>query len=94
MPIKMPVRKNALDDVIDTAIAELKSHDVGTQSYSVALDQLEQLYSIRNGTKPDRISRDTLLIVAGNLLGIIVIVGYEQKHVVASKALNFVLKSK
>ena len=41
-----------------------------------------------------RVSPDTMAIVAGNLLGIALIVGHERMNVVTSKALGFVLKSK
>jgi hypothetical protein len=41
---------------------------------------------------PKRVSKDTLVLVAGNLLGIVVILGYEKAHVVTSRAMNFVMK--
>jgi septal ring factor EnvC (AmiA/AmiB activator) len=44
--------------------------------------------------KPDRLSKDTLAIVAGNIAGIMLIIGYERVNVIASKALAFVMKSR
>lgn len=41
-----------------------------------------------------RPSTDTLLIVGANLLGILIIVGYERANVVSSKALGFVRQPK
>jgi hypothetical protein len=35
-----------------------------------------------------------MAIVVGNILGILVIVAYEQKHVMVSKGLGFVIKAK
>lgn len=44
--------------------------------------------------KPDRVSKDTLAIIAGNIAGIVMIIGYERVNVIASKALSFVMKSR
>lgn len=41
-----------------------------------------------------KVSHDTLAIVAGNLLGIAVVVGYERAHVLTSKAFANLLKTK
>jgi hypothetical protein len=48
----------------------------------------------RRENEPNRINRDTYIIVAGNILGILVIAFAEQNHVVVSKALSFILKPK
>ncbi len=44
--------------------------------------------------KKRRISPDTLLIVFGNIIGILLILSYEHLGVITSKALGFVLRSK
>jgi len=41
-----------------------------------------------------RVKVDTIAIIAGNIIGIGLILGYERAHIVTSKALGFVLKSK
>jgi len=41
-----------------------------------------------------KIKLDTVITVAGSLLGIVIIVGYEHLHVVVSKALGFVVKGR
>jgi hypothetical protein len=40
------------------------------------------------------VSPDTIAVVAGNLLGIILILGYEKADVITTKALGFVLKGR
>lgn len=94
MFINKPKTKSGLDNVIDSVVSELNSLDTASDDYSKTVDQLTKLYAIKDAQSPQRVSKDTLLVVAGNLLGIIVIVGHEQAHVVTSKALNFVLKSR
>lgn len=41
-----------------------------------------------------KVTHDTLAIVAGNLLGIAIVVGYERAHVLTSKAFANVLKTR
>lgn len=41
-----------------------------------------------------RLNPDTLALVAGNLVGIGLVLGYERGHVMVTKAFNYVLKSK
>jgi len=41
-----------------------------------------------------RISPDTLAIIGGNLVGILLILQYERCHVVASKAIGFVMRGR
>ncbi len=48
----------------------------------------------RDLTKKTRISPDTLAVVAGNLLGIMLILNHEKMNVITSKALAFVLRGR
>lgn len=41
-----------------------------------------------------KVSSDTILIVAGNLLGILLILKYEQLDIITTKAMSFVLKGR
>lgn len=88
--------KSKLDEAIEAAFEQLNgmvAYEEGT-AYTKQLDTIERLMKFKQMEKPERLSRDTLAMVAGNLLGIIIIVGHERAHVVTSKALNFVLKSR
>lgn len=42
--------------------------------------------------KPDRVSKDTLAIIAANLTGIVLVLSYERMNVIASKAFGAVMK--
>ena len=81
-----------LSDAIDRALRALTTCDVGSQEYSDTLSHLERLYSINIEKRKNRITPDTMVVVAGNLLGVLVIVAYEQKHILGSKALSFLQK--
>ncbi len=81
-----------LNDVIESALNQLKASEPDTESYARVRDQLTELYKIRNENRSRRVSPDTLATIAANLFGIGVIVGYEQKHIITSKAIGFVRK--
>ena len=84
----------SLDEAIKQAYSKLETLDVGSKEYSDALEHYERLYAVKGETRKRRVSSDTVLIVLGNLLGILIIVAYEQKHVFASKATSFAMKMK
>ena len=61
-----------------------------------ALKQEMDLYSsILDANRVEwKISPDTLLVVAGNLAGILLILKFEKLDVIATKAIGFVLKGR
>ena len=83
-----------LENIIDSVLTELNSVNADSDEFAKMVDQLEKLYKIKDTQKPDRVKMDTLLPVVGNLFGIVAILGFERAHVVTSKALSFVLKTK
>lgn len=83
-----------LQDAIDNVYNSMKLVRSSSDEYMVMLDQLTKLYAIKEHSTPKRVSSDTLAVVAGNLAGILLIVGHEKAHVVTSKALSFVLKAR
>jgi len=87
-------KPTALDVAIQTALEKLNDLNPGTKEYSVHLDQIAKLMLFKEKTTPKRVSPDTVAIVAGNLAGILMIVSYERVHIVTSKALGFVIKSR
>ena len=84
--------KTGLEDAIETALSELKGYEITQDQYAQGVDQIVKLHALKQNEKRDRVSKDTLVATAGNLLGILVIVGYESRHVITSKALNLLPK--
>lgn len=84
-----------LDEMIANAHSEAASFEVFSDEYAVAVKNIAELYKIRTSIeeKQDKFSKDQMLAVAGNLAGIIAILGYERVHVISSKALGFVMKA-
>jgi hypothetical protein len=89
---KPTVEKTGLETTIATLISKMADHEGDSEEYTKMVDNLDTLYKLKAEDKPDRVDRNTIAIVAGNLLGIIIIVGFEKSHVMTSKALSNLLK--
>lgn len=91
-----PSYKHSLDEAIDLVLSEMAGYNAYDEDYAKMVDQLDKLYKIKLAFKeePDRVSKDALLAVGANLIGIVLILGHEKAHVVTSKALSFVLKTR
>lgn len=87
-------KESILDEAIQRVLNDMEQASPETQKYTELLASLERLIRLRDDENRSRVSPDTLAIVAGNLLGILIIVAYEQRHVVTSKALPFILKTR
>lgn len=87
-------KKSDIQKEIDWIIDQMKGMAVGSEEYRAALDNLEQMYKVKQIEKTNGVSKDTVAIVAGNLLGILLILNYEKLDVVSTKALGFVIKGR
>ncbi len=93
MFLKKPTtEKSGLETIIDEHLAKMQDIIIDPDEYATMVLQLDTLYKLKEIDKPERISKDTLAIIAGNIAGILLIVSYEQKNVLTSKAINFIQK--
>lgn len=81
-----------LDPQIVKLLETMEQNEPNTEEYKSAANALERLINLRDNNKTQKINANTAMIVGGNLLGILIIVAYEQKHVLASKAMNFLIR--
>jgi len=81
-----------LDAEIARALKELNDKKPGTEEYNSILNHLEKLHKIQE--TPDRVSYDTMVATAANLVGIALIIRHEHVNVITSKAMSFVPKLK
>lgn len=81
-----------LTQAIDAIFDDMAGFTSDADEYEAMTDQLKKLYKLKAIDKPEHVCPDTLAIIAGNLIGIILILGYEQKNVITTKALMFVQK--
>ena len=90
------IQKNEtpVDVAIKQVADEMEKVTPGTPAYSTLTEQLERLYKAKSHVRETLFTPDTLLIVGGNLVGILAILTYEKANVITSKALGFILRSK
>lgn len=80
------------DPVVDKLMSELNEYGPDTEEFKAAMGYLDKIHKFRSNTKKG-VDANTIAIVAGNLAGILIIVGYERMHSVTTKALGYVIKS-
>lgn len=80
--------ENAIDREIAAVLHQMDTIGVLADEYPKLMALLERLNRVKTSDRPKPISRETVALIVGNLLGIGVIVAYEQKHVITSKAFN------
>lgn len=82
-----------LEQIIESLEIRLETMDINTRDYSKILEHLAPLYKLKETNNPlKRVSPDTWALIAANLAGIVIIVGYEHLHPMTSKAIGFIRK--
>lgn len=81
-----------LNAAITNVHAHLTDYPPESEEYAAMADQLVKLYAQKEKVNSNRLSKDQLVAVSGNLLGILVIVVYEKHNVFTSQAKSFVGK--
>lgn len=84
----------ALDAAILRLLREMDEYGPETPEYRTCLEHLDKLNEIRRGNTRSKVSMDTVVQAGAGLLGVVAIIAYEQKHVMASKAMNLIGKTK
>jgi hypothetical protein len=93
--MKLPKRKpSKIDELTNHITLEMDIVGPYSDKYPVLLDNLERLTKLQREERSNRVSPDMLASVAGNLLGVLTIVSYEHAHVVTSKALGMLHRTK
>ena len=79
---------------LERTLAVLKITEHTTQEYAKMLGAAERLYGMLDEPKKSAppVSREALLTVGANLLGILMIIKHESVNVISSKALGFVAR--
>lgn len=87
-------KASVLDEPIAKVLTQMNTYGTEDPEFKVAMDHLERLMKLKAEEQKSSVSPDTMAIVLGNLLGILIIVAYEQKHVMVSRGLGFVIKAR
>lgn len=94
--LKLTKQKNKtnIEKEINRLIFQAGCEEPDSEKYSKIVEEVERLCKAKSYETEKSISPDTVLTVIGSILGIILILGYEQVGVISSKALGFVIKGR
>ena len=82
-----------LDKEIARTDRSLRSSTVGSEDYAKLFQFRLQLQELKNGnSKP--VSKETLVLAATNLIGIVLIIKHEHVNVISSKAMSLLMKAR
>jgi len=87
-------KRSSLEMEIESVLCNMSTYQPDSEEYTAQAINLERLYKAKSYEKDRRISPDTIAVVAGNLLGIALILGYEKADTITTKALGFILKGR
>jgi hypothetical protein len=87
-------RESKLEKPIDAVLNSMELYGPESDEFAKLMRHLDDLNTMQTQERQRRVSPDTVAIVAGNILGILIVVAYEQKHVVVSKAMGMLLRTK
>lgn len=88
-----PVKLKIDEEIIANLEKMRQCKDESSEEYNKYLRNLERLTALRKSDRR-KLSPDSCLVVAGNLIGIAMILSYEKTDFIRSKALGFVLRGR
>lgn len=89
---EIPRHQRMIEEEYVRILTVLRSSQVDSQEYAKLLGNVERINGLMDIKKPSPISRETLLTVSANILGILLIIKHEEVNVITSKALGFVIR--
>ena len=85
-----------LDEPIENLTRSLAGMTEGDEVHTHAVESLKTLMELRNADKAEKrklpVSPEVVVAASAHILGIAMILGFEQRHVLTSKAIAFVPK--
>jgi hypothetical protein len=81
-----------IEGELERTLIRLKAEGVESEEYAKTLTLVERLNGLMDRPKSSSVSKETLVTVGANLVGILLIIKHEHVNVITSKALNFVMR--
>jgi hypothetical protein len=88
------VETSIYDEPITKVLTGMETYGPEDPEFDTLMGHLERLSKMKAEKRRNPISLDTVAIVTANLAGILIIVAYEQKHVIRTAATGFLLRAK
>lgn len=87
-------KRSYLEVEIDNVLKTMLTMDPASEDYKTMTENLERLYKLKAIDSNKKVSADTMALIAGNLLGLVLIMSFEKTNVITTKALGFVLRGR
>lgn len=87
-------KPSVFDEPIAVVLTKMNTADPGSDEYKALITDLEALNRMKAAEAPTRVSADTKWLMVTNVIITVIVVGYEQKDVVVTKALGFIHRPK
>ena len=87
-------QKTPLDTLIDDQVQKLAEVGLHDEKADEILTRIEKLHKMSTAQRSHRVSPDTMVTVAANLVGIALIIKHEHVNVITSKAMSMLPKLK
>jgi hypothetical protein len=84
--------EKSIDRSITKLLKDMDDPELNSIDFEACMASLERLTEIKANRRKSAVSRDTIALIAGNLIGIVLIMVYEQKHVMTSKSFSQLIK--
>lgn len=94
LKITQKEQKVTFQKEVDRLLEKLNSLDPKDKEYEATVRNLETLCQARSHKNSILPSADTMIAVAANLIGLLVVLNYERTGIITSKAVNFIFKGK
>lgn len=82
-----------LQTAIDNAVLELANHKITSDEYATIVNHLYKMQEMEKKTSR-QLDPNTMLTVAANIAGIVMIIHHEHVNVITTKALGFIGKTR
>lgn len=92
--ILRPKGMNVIDEEIHRLALKLKETDPTDENYWKIADNIKVLSDAREKKNDRTLSVETLANIAGNLIGLLLVLNFEKTGVITSKAFGLLWKSK
>ena len=91
---KPKIMRSKLDEEIENLLSVLNNTPVDDDEYKLHLQTLERLMALK--AKPrEKLSANTMLTVAGSLIGIILVIRHEEVgNVISSKGFGLIMRGR
>lgn len=87
-------KRSYLEVEIDNLLKTMLTMDPCSEDYKAISENLERLYRLKAVDSNKTVSADTIALIAGNLIGLVLIMSFEKTNVITTKALGFVLRGR